>query len=349
MKSQKRQLGRLAKKLNQDSDVLLLFLWDNDQTRFDYLKNSNSILKEKDYRYLQQKYDEILSKELRSKSERPVIKEREQNVYCNFTQIGKEVTPIMHLSEEEILKIHEELADDFQTHGDPISPRGVKDQELLNSALFHPQTAYGGKNKYSSIEGSAAALMYSLISNHCFHNGNKRTALVAFLVFLEKHGRCMTCVDSELFKISVQIADHKICDGQRMSSDMETFRLAKWIHQNSKVQKWDERPISFKKLRKVLNSFDCNFLDGGRIERSIEYTNFLGLRRRKKLISRVLGNKNINDGVEISKGLIKVLREDLQLNAENGIDSDAFYASTKMTPGDFIVKYKSTLKRLSRL
>lgn len=349
MKSHKRQLGRFAKKFNQDPDVLLLFLWDVDQKRFDYLKNSNSVVKERDCRYLQENYADIISEEPRIKTKKVVSKKREPNVHCDFTLIGKEVSLIIHLTEEELLKIHEELADDFQSHGDPISPRGVKDQELLNSALFHPQTAYAGKNKYSSIEGAAAALMYSLICNHSFHNGNKRTALVAFLVFLEKHGRCMTCKDNELFKIAVQIADHKICSGQRMPSDVETFYLAKWVHQNSKLQKRDERPISFKKLRQVLNSFGCVYLEGGRIERSIAYTNFLGIKRTKTLSSSVFGNKNINEGVEVSKGLIKTLRDDLHLNAEKGIDSDAFYANAKMTPGDFIVKYKSTLKRLSRL
>ena len=44
---------------------------------------------------------------------------------------------------------------------------------------MRPQTGLGTIDKYPTIEQKAAALLHSLIKNHAFHNGNKRTALVA--------------------------------------------------------------------------------------------------------------------------------------------------------------------------
>jgi death-on-curing protein len=62
---------------------------------------------------------------------------------------------------------------------------GVKDQGLLESAVFRPQQTFGGEELYPTIEGKSAALLESLAQNHAFQNANKRTAFMALFMFLD--------------------------------------------------------------------------------------------------------------------------------------------------------------------
>ena len=65
---------------------------------------------------------------------------------------------------------------------------GVRDAELLSSALAMPQTTYGGKYLHGDIYEQAAAYAFHLCQNHPFVDGNKRTALASALVFLSLNG-----------------------------------------------------------------------------------------------------------------------------------------------------------------
>jgi death on curing protein len=60
---------------------------------------------------------------------------------------------------------------------------GLRDPGLLESALFRPRTGY-----YATLDEMATALLESLLGNHPFVDGNKRTALVATDVFLRLNG-----------------------------------------------------------------------------------------------------------------------------------------------------------------
>ena len=64
----------------------------------------------------------------------------------------------------------------------------VRDEHLLLSALARPQTSVGGKDAYPTIHDKAAALLHSLSHNHPFLDGNKRTATISTILFLERNG-----------------------------------------------------------------------------------------------------------------------------------------------------------------
>ena len=91
------------------------------------------------------------------------------------------------LSAEDVLQIHEILVADFQESGDPISPPGVRSVSLLQSAVGRQTTGIGSVLKYPDPIFNAATLLYGLCNDHPFHNGNKRTALVAALVHLDRN------------------------------------------------------------------------------------------------------------------------------------------------------------------
>jgi len=78
---------------------------------------------------------------------------------------------------EEVIELQEQL---IALDGGGI---GLRDPGLLASALGRPQTGY-----YNSLSEQAAALLQSLVSNHCFVDGNKRIAVITALVFLDMNG-----------------------------------------------------------------------------------------------------------------------------------------------------------------
>lgn len=65
---------------------------------------------------------------------------------------------------------------------------GVKDHGLLESAVHRPRQSVFGEDAYPSLFDKAAALLESLVKNHCFHNGNKRTAYLVTKSFLLLNG-----------------------------------------------------------------------------------------------------------------------------------------------------------------
>jgi death-on-curing family protein len=68
-------------------------------------------------------------------------------------------------------------------------------------------------------------------SNHAFHNGNKRTALVSTVVFLDRHNRRVTASDDELFEFVVRVARH---DGEfNGSADENVEAIGKWIREHT--------------------------------------------------------------------------------------------------------------------
>lgn len=65
---------------------------------------------------------------------------------------------------------------------------GVKDHRLLESAVHRPQQSIFGEDAYPDIFDKSVALLESLVKNHCFHNGNKRTAYLVTKSFLILNG-----------------------------------------------------------------------------------------------------------------------------------------------------------------
>ena len=79
------------------------------------------------------------------------------------------------LSKEQILMLHTQLIQ--QTGGSD----GVRDYNLLDSALETPFQSFGGDELYPTIQAKAARLGYGLIKNHCMIDGNKRIGTHAML------------------------------------------------------------------------------------------------------------------------------------------------------------------------
>lgn len=86
---------------------------------------------------------------------------------------------IIHLTVDIVIEIHAVAIQEFG------GSEGLRDRNLLESAVATPQSSFGGKSPYSDAIEIAAAYLFYLCKNHPFIDGNKRTALGACLVFLQ--------------------------------------------------------------------------------------------------------------------------------------------------------------------
>ena len=87
-----------------------------------------------------------------------------------------------HLALAEVLELHHRILE--QTGG--VS--GVRDLGALQSALAQPRMTFGGEDLYPDLPAKGAALGFSLIQNHPFVDGNKRTGHAALEAFLMLNG-----------------------------------------------------------------------------------------------------------------------------------------------------------------
>jgi death-on-curing protein len=83
--------------------------------------------------------------------------------------------------------------------------RTDEDDEVLNysyleAAVARPKTELIGGDTYPSVEAKAAAYVESLACNHAFVEGNKRTAAVVMIVFLERNGLVFDAANDDLFE-----------------------------------------------------------------------------------------------------------------------------------------------------
>jgi death-on-curing protein len=90
--------------------------------------------------------------------------------------------PIWFLSVDDVLAIH----DDTIAHEGGLA--GIRDPGLLESAVLMPQQQFGGEYLHAGLPAMAAAYLFHIAQNHAFHDGNKRTAALSALIFLEVNG-----------------------------------------------------------------------------------------------------------------------------------------------------------------
>lgn len=88
-----------------------------------------------------------------------------------------------YLYPKQILYLHQEIMERSE------GSAGVRDQGLLESAVYRPQAAFGGEDLYPDLFSKAAVLGHSIIKNHPFVDGNKRTGFEAMRLLLRSSRR----------------------------------------------------------------------------------------------------------------------------------------------------------------
>jgi death on curing protein len=109
-----------------------------------------------------------------------------------------------YLTAEQGLFIHARLI--AETSGE----HGMLDLGLLQLAVARPQAFFDGQDLYPDLFSKAAALLESLIGNHAFVDGNKRTAITTAGLFLRLNGYRLTTSNQELENFTLQCAQNLV-------------------------------------------------------------------------------------------------------------------------------------------
>lgn len=127
------------------------------------------------------------------------------------------ITPNIQLTVEDIYELHRELEDAF------VLSSGVRDKNLLASAVNAPFQTFMGSDLYPFLYDKAAQLCYGIANNHPFTDGNKRTALHSMYVYLIINGIDITASQQEVEKLIINVA----------AGNMTNIELAQWLRDNT--------------------------------------------------------------------------------------------------------------------
>jgi death on curing protein len=118
-----------------------------------------------------------------------------------------------YLTLDDILEIREQVSAAASDRFEVMSANG------LLSALASPRRSAFGAEAFATLPEKAGALVFSLIQNHPFWDGNKRIATAALRLFIERNGAGLAADPQELKAFTTTIAKGGLRDGA----------VAKWL------------------------------------------------------------------------------------------------------------------------
>ena len=101
---------------------------------------------------------------------------------------------------KEVEQLHRILIDKFG------GAHGIRDNSALESALARPFQTFDKKELYPSVTEKAAALMESILINHPFIDGNKRTGYTLLRLFLLQNRIDITASQANKYEFVIDIA-----------------------------------------------------------------------------------------------------------------------------------------------
>ena len=99
---------------------------------------------------------------------------------------------------------------------------GIRDEGLLQSALYRPQNLLAYSESPPDVASLAAAYAYGIVKNHPFVDGNKRTAYVVMRTFLKLNGYDIQASSEEKYQIWIALA----------AGTLSEEELAEWIRKH---------------------------------------------------------------------------------------------------------------------
>ncbi len=118
------------------------------------------------------------------------------------------MTEVTFLDIDDVLELHAAQLAEFG------GADGLRDRGLLESAIAQAQASFGGMYVHDGLFAMAAAYLFHIVSNHPFVDGNKRTGLLAALVFLDINGVSIEQPNEELYEVTIGVASGHIQKSQ---------------------------------------------------------------------------------------------------------------------------------------
>jgi len=89
---------------------------------------------------------------------------------------------------------------------------GIRDLGLIKSALERPYASFDAKDLYDTTEKKMSVLVYSLISNHGFVDGNKRIGVATLVLLCKLNNVLIKFTQDELVELGLNVANGKLND-----------------------------------------------------------------------------------------------------------------------------------------
>jgi death-on-curing protein len=123
-----------------------------------------------------------------------------------------------YISLDEVIAIHDNM---ISLYG---GSHGIRDLGLVESAISRPKATFGGSDLYPDIFAKAAALFHSLMFNHAFVDGNKRTTISTTARFLNLNEYELDVSEREFVDFPLRVENN----------NLSLEEIAKWLEKNSK-------------------------------------------------------------------------------------------------------------------
>lgn len=237
-----------------------------------------------------------------------------------------------HLSYEDVLDAHYLIGEHFRKLGEGIAGFGPKDMGLLSSAVARQVASAGGAYVYNDIWQIAAALMIGLITNHPFHDANKRTAFLSSVFFMLEHGYVPRVDIEEVEDFTVSVAEFHMSHGRHVQVEDVSAKFKTMFRERDNRISY---VITYRELDNILrrHGFSLenaigNYIDVMHGDRRLVKIGFPGLSK------------------EVGRKAIATVRKETGLTAENGFDAQVFFKGED--PLNVLIgQYEAPLRRLA--
>ncbi len=122
------------------------------------------------------------------------------------------------ISEKEVLEIHKILIERFG------GSEGIRDQELLDSALNRPYQTFDRNELYPTPIDKAAAILESIVKNHPFVDGNKRTGYVLARLLMMSEQLDIQADQERKYQFVISIS----------KGELSFDQIKEWLEKNSR-------------------------------------------------------------------------------------------------------------------
>lgn len=276
---------------------------------------------------------------------------KQDYVYVVDKHKPKEYVPSGMISEMDVIRAHYLIADYFISEGDEVH-YGIKNYNLLASAVDRQFVGFCGVDKWTDHYHKMATLYYGLNKDHAFEDGNKRVALLALLLYLDRVNLTIVCPKKDFEELSVRVAANQLYLYRQFekftkNDDAEVRFIAWMIRKNTRQKDKRVYSITFAELDQRLRKYGfwleydkgvanvCKY----KKDSIVDY-----LRVKKKVVKVIqIGYPGAKRQVNI-KALKEVLKA-TNLDEQHGVDSQVFFNGA-IPEYKLIDEYRHPLRRL---
>ena len=259
----------------------------------------------------------------------------------------------------DVLQAHYLICDFFESSGGTSSLHGIKNVDMLCSAVSRQTVEFAGVKKWADEYEIAATLFFGLVKNHPFHDGNKRTALLVLLNHLLKNKKVAAVPQKEFEQLTVIVAEsdwhslrHYKPRGEMSQADEQDYAIrciAKSLRRMTRLVDKSFKPVAYFELENAISKYGYYFKDPYRnridICKNKDVYNWIGIKTKKQVPVKICNVAFPGMKRQVSKETLKEILKKLELDDKHGFDRRSIF-NEAIPMYKLIQDYEGPLKRL---